>query len=225
MIPPDSGPPGRPDPHRGAIHHSALRLAVMVVVGLAIALPVGILGAWAYAPALGWAGASLTYLLWVWTVVWRMDGQRTASHARREDPTRAISDILVLAATLGSFGGVALVLVDAGTAQGGTKAAVVGLALGCVALSWLLVHTLYALRYAALFYRDHAGVDFNEKKRPSYQDFAYLAFTIGMTFQVSDTDLTTDQTRSTVLRHAVLSYILGAVVLATTINLVSGLIH
>lgn len=60
---------------------------------------------------------------------------------------------------------------------------------------------------------------------PRFLDFAYLSFTVGMTFQVSDTDLKTDAIRTTVLRQALLSYLLGAIVLATTINLVSGLIH
>jgi len=84
---------------------------------------------------------------------------------------------------------------------------------------------MFTLRYAYLYYRDREGVDFNEDKRPHYRDFAYLAFTVGMTFQVSDTDLKTDAVRSTALRHALLSYVLGAIVLATTINLVSGLVH
>jgi len=198
---------------------------VMAVVGLGTGLAVGALKSWAYAPAMGWGAASLTYLVWVWAVIGRLDAQATAAHARREDPSRGVSDVLVLTATVASFGGVALILLDASSAQGGTKAATIGMALASVALSWFLVHTLYTLRYASLYYRDKAGVDFNEEKLPRYLDFAYLAFTVGMTFQVSDTDLKTDAIRTTVLRQALLSYLLGAIVLATTINLVSGLIH
>jgi len=67
------------------------------------------------------------------------------------------------------------------------------------------------------------GVSFNQSEAPRYADFAYLAFTIGMTFQVSDTDLQTLAIRATVLRHALLSYLFGAVILATTVNLVAGL--
>jgi uncharacterized membrane protein len=58
---------------------------------------------------------------------------------------------------------------------------------------------------------------------PRYADFAYLAFTIGMTFQVSDTDLKTTEIRATALRHALLSYLFGSVILAATINLIAGL--
>lgn len=207
------------------VHRSRLRLIVMVAVGLGTALAVGALKSWAYAPAMGWAAASLTYLIWVWAVVGRLQPEATAAHARREDPGRGASDALVLIATLASFAGVALILLEASNAEGGAKAAIVSMALGSVALSWFLVHTLFTLRYASIYYRDRAGVDFNEDKLPRYLDFAYLAFTVGMTFQVSDTDLKTGAIRSTVLRQALLSYLLGTIVLATTINLVAGLIH
>ena len=63
------------------------------------------------------------------------------------------------------------------------------------------------------------GIDFGQSGRPCYSDFAYLAFTIGMTFQVSDTQLETRELRRTVLRHAVLSYLFGSLILASTINL------
>ncbi|MEE9095112.1 DUF1345 domain-containing protein [Pseudarthrobacter phenanthrenivorans] len=206
-------------------HHSRLRVLVMLVVGLGVALLVGALKSWAYAPAMGWAAASLTYLIWVWSVIGGLQAEATAAHARREDPGKGPADVLVLTATIASFAGVALILMDASDAQGGTKAAVIAMALGSVALSWFLVHTLFTLRYASIYYRDKAGVDFNEDKQPRYMDFAYLAFTVGMTFQVSDTDLKTDAIRGTVLRQALLSYLLGTIVLATTINLVAGLIH
>lgn len=206
-------------------HHSRLRMLVMLAVGLVAALFVGAFGTWAYAPALGWAAASATYLIWVWSVIGRLGPAATAAHARREDPGRVFSDALVLSATVASFAGVALILLDASNQQGGAKDATVAMALGSIALSWFLVHTLFTLRYAAIYYRDGTGVDFNEESQPRYSDFAYLAFTVGMTFQVSDTDLKTNAIRSTVLRQALLSYLLGAIVLATTINLVSGLIH
>ncbi|VXC40145.1 DUF1345 domain-containing protein [Arthrobacter sp. 8AJ] len=206
-------------------HHSRLRLLVMLAVGLVAALAVGTFGTWTYAPALGWAAASATYLVWVWSVIGRLGPAATAAHARREDPGRVFSDALVLGATVASFAGVALILLDASSEQGGAKDATVAMALGSIALSWFLVHTLFTLRYAAIYYRDGTGVDFNEESQPKYSDFAYLAFTVGMTFQVSDTDLKTTAIRSTVLRQALLSYLLGAIVLATTINLVSGLIH
>jgi uncharacterized membrane protein len=87
-----------------------------------------------------------------------------------------------------------------------------------------VVHTVFTLRYAALYYRQaEHGVDFNESDRPVYADFGYMAFTIGMTYQVSDTDLTTKGMRHAALRHALLSHALGTVIIAATINLAARL--
>lgn len=86
------------------------------------------------------------------------------------------------------------------------------------------MHTVLTLRYALLYYTGrHGGIDFNQSGDPAYVDFGYLAFTLGMNYQVSDTDLQNRPIRATALRHALLSYLLGAVVLATVINLVAGL--
>jgi len=97
--------------------------------------------------------------------------------------------------------------------------------IGSVAAAWLVVHTLFTLRDARLYYLgDDGGVDFNQPDyQPTYRDFAYLAFTIGMTYQVFDTELRTRAIRATARRHALLSYLLGAIVLAVTINMIAGL--
>ena len=91
-------------------------------------------------------------------------------------------------------------------------------------VSWFAVHTVFTLRYARLYYsHPPGGIDFNQSEAPTYSDFAYLAFTIGMAYQVSDTDLQTRKIRATALQHSLLSYLLGAVILAMTINLIIGL--
>jgi uncharacterized membrane protein len=83
---------------------------------------------------------------------------------------------------------------------------------------------LFTLRYASLYYgHPVGGIDFNEETQPRYSDFAYLAFTLGMTFQVSDTDIKTHDLRMSVLRHALLSYLFGALILAGSVNLISSL--
>lgn len=205
-------------------HRSGTRLIGMAIVGVGVAVVAGSLGSWSYAPVVGWASASLTYTVWVWLAVSRMGSEETASHAVREDPSRGASDLLVLLASLASLGAVALVLIEARQSSGARQGVLAGLAVAGVVLSWLLVHTLFTLRYASLYYRDGAGgIDFNQKELPQYGDFAYLAFSVGMTFQVSDTDLQNHVIRSAVLRHSLLSYVFGSVILATTINLVVGL--
>jgi uncharacterized membrane protein len=93
-----------------------------------------------------------------------------------------------------------------------------------VVASWTLVHSVYAIRYAHLYYTPPIGdIDFKTDEKPDYQDFAYVAFTVGMTFQVSDTDIRGRAMRRAVLRHALLAYLFGAVILASMVNIVAGL--
>jgi uncharacterized membrane protein len=120
---------------------------------------------------------------------------------------------------------VALALARAGGTHGGTKAYLLSVGLVSVLFSWLSVHTIYTLKYARLYYGDEVGgIDFNEQDGPDYVDFAYVAFTIGMTFQVSDTNLTAKPIRRTALRHALISYLFGAVIIAIVINIVASLL-
>jgi uncharacterized membrane protein len=199
-----------------------LRLVVMVVVGAAAALVTGFASSWLYAPAVGWGSAAAVFCGWVWLVLRRVqDAEQTKSHATREDPSRGTSDALILSANLASLVAVGLVVVRASHEHGATRGMLALVAVICVALSWLLVHTLYTLRYAQLYYTAPVGgIEFNQDEQPGYPDFAYVAFTLGMTYQVSDTNLTSSAIRSTVLRHALQSYIFGSVILATTINAV-----
>jgi uncharacterized membrane protein len=129
-------------------------------------------------------------------------------------------------ANLASLIAVAYVLVQANSAQGVRQALLAALAVFSVAVSWALVHTLYMLRYAVLYYSGSVGgIEFNQPELPRFIDFAYLAFTIGMTYQVSDTNLQSSQIRVAALRHALLSFVFGSMILATMVNLVAGLSH
>jgi uncharacterized membrane protein len=200
------------------------RLALSLTAGIAVAVVTAVAGAPKFAPAIGWDVAAVTLLLWTWLTIWPMSSEQTATHATREDPTRPVSDVLLLAAAVVSLAAVGFFLLQASSAKGSTQDILAGVGVATVALSWLVVHTVFTLRYALLYYtgRD-GGVNFNSANAPKYSDFAYLAFTIGMTFQVSDTDLQTPAIRATALRHALLSYLFGAIIIATTINLVAGL--
>lgn len=199
------------------------RVLASLAVGAVAAVVTGVLGAWAYSPLVGWDFFAATFSAWLWASIAPMGGGETEAHARREDPGQAGSDALVLLASVASLAAVGAILVSAQTGKGSNIGPVAGLALGSVALSWLVVHTLFTLRYARLYHAQGGGVDFNQKEPPRYIDFAYLAFTIGMTFQVSDTDIRTTTIRGAALRHAVISYLFGAVILATTVNLVASI--
>ncbi len=198
-----------------------VRLGVTLAIGAVVGVLVAVFGPAGIAPLVAWDATALSYVVWAWRTEGVLDAARTRAHAVREDPGRAATDGLLLVASVASLGGVAAVI--AGTHTGVSQVTGAAIGLLSVALSWALVHTVYTARYARVFYNTGSGVDFNENTAPSYRDFAYLAFTIGMTYQVSDTDLTSKTVRAAALRHALLSYVLGAVILAATINLIAGL--
>jgi uncharacterized membrane protein len=203
-----------------------LRVSVAAVVGAGAGLLISLPGTWQLGTLTGWDTAALVYLAWTWKTIWRRDATATARLAVREDPGRATADALLLVASVASLLAVALVITAASTRDAGTRDARGALAVASVGLSWTVVQTVFTSRYARLYHLGpQGGINFNQEAPPRYSDFAYLAFTIGMTFQVSDTDLRTAEIRATALRQALLSYLLGAVILATTINLVSGLLR
>jgi uncharacterized membrane protein len=203
---------------------AARRVIVAAAVGIAAAVVTGAMGSWDYAPSVGWDCAATVFLAWTWTVIAGMDAAQTASHATDDDPSKPLSQLLVLGASVASLLGVGYLLVQAGSAKGAAQGLAAALGVFSVVISWLVVHTLFTLRYALLYYvDDDGGVNFNQPEPPNYLDFAYLAFTLGMTFQVSDTELTTHPIRVTALRHALLSYLFGSLILAGTVNLVASL--
>ncbi|MBO1268209.1 DUF1345 domain-containing protein [Arthrobacter sp. PO-11] len=203
----------------------------MVIAGSVAAVVTGLAGDWLAAPAVGWAVAAFIYVAWVWLVVGRMDPEQTRLHATAEDPSRGVTDVLILIANLASLAAVAAVVVGShGDGTQGTRLVSGALALLCVALSWMLAQTLFTLRYAELYYGtgdaaggEVGGISFNQERPPQYTDFAYLATSLGMTYQVSDTNLENHRIRAEALKHSLLSYLFGTVILAATINLVIGL--
>lgn len=206
---------------------AAVRLTVAVIVGVVAVAVVAATAGWPYTGAAGWIATAVVYISWTWLLVGPMDDAQTRYHATRaheEDATRRASQVVVLLASIGSLAGVGYLLIAESAGHGDIYAATVGIL--SVAASWFSVHTIYALRYARLYYTEAAdGIDFHQDEDPNYADFAYLAFTLGMTYQVSDTDLKHRTIRSTALSQAMLSFLLGAIILAITINLVAGLVN
>ena len=193
--------------------------AIGIAAGVAAALPLG----FEFGPVVTWLVAAAIYLTWTWLAIGRMDAATTKRRATREDPTIGASHLVLLVASVASLGGVALLIVASTRSEDLLAAALGALS---VAASWLTVHTLYTLGYAALYYSGReGGIDFNQQEPPAYADFAYVGFTLGMTYQVSDTTISDSAIRRMVLRQSLLSYVLGAVVIATTVNLVIAAIH
>jgi uncharacterized membrane protein len=166
------------------------------------------------------------YLTWTAASVWKLDPGRTAQLAKREDPSTPVAELVVLLAGTAMLAAVGFALVKAGQTTGGEKAYLVTIGLVSVVLSWAVVHTVFGLRYARAYYSEPVGgIDFNEAEPPNYIDFAYYSFTVGMTFQVADTNITARAVRRTTLHHALLSYLFGSVLLGIVINVVATLLH
>jgi uncharacterized membrane protein len=202
------------------------RVAVGSVIGVGSGVVVSLFTLWQAAILIGWDVAVAMLLGWIWLALCRLTAAQTRKNASREDPSVGLSELIVLTAGVAVLAAVGLLLVKAGSAHGGTKAYLITLGVLSVGLSWSLVHTVFTLRYARAYYgAPVGGIDFNEDDPPTYLDFAYLAVTIGMTFQVSDTNLTTKRIRRIALGHALLSYLFGAVIVALVINVVSSLLH
>jgi uncharacterized membrane protein len=199
-------------------------MAVSAGIGAIAAVLTIFLGNWRYAPSVGWAAAAATFCAWVWREIWPLPSPQVAARATAEDPNRALRELIVLSASIASLAALGLVLAYAHQSAGVARGLLALLGLVSVAVSWFAVHTLFMLRYARLYYGDPVGgIDFNQDEHPVYPDFGYLALTIGMTFQVSDTSLLTSAMRRTALQHALLSYLFGSIILATAINLIVSL--
>jgi uncharacterized membrane protein len=205
---------------------AARRLLVVVAVGAVAGVVAGWFVPWQAALLVAWDVAAVTFLTWVWGTIGSFDADETRAFATREDGSRLAAQVLVLFACVASLLGVGAELARASSTGGGEKAALTAVAALTVVLSWALVHTVFALRYAHEYYTDPVGgIDFKSPEAPDYQDFMYVAFTIGMTFQVADTDVQRSTVRRTVIRHALLAYLFGAVILAVTVNVVATLLQ
>jgi len=205
---------------------SRVRVTVSLLVGVVAGLVLWLLVPAALAVLLGWDAAALAYVGSSVIVGRRLDAKATAAVALREDPGRATMDVILLGAAVASIGAVVAVIATSGPGSAINREAAISIAVASLFLSWSLVHVLYAARYARLYYTPPVGgVDFNDDVPPSYTDFAYLAFTIGMTYQVSDTGISQKRIRHIVLRHAILSFVFGTTIIAVAINAVANLVR
>lgn len=201
------------------------RLFGSVAFGIVAGLIDHLVGPKGTAILVGWDAGAALFVICTMVTTFRLDEGNTAGLASSKGPDRTTIDLAMLLASFASLGAVALVLLGSAKEHGTQKDLLAAVGVGSVVCSWFLVHVLYALRYARLYYDEcnSGGIDFNQDDQPCYLDFAYLAFTVGMTFQVSDTQIKDKRIRRAILHHGLLAYLFGTVIVATTINLVAGL--
>jgi uncharacterized membrane protein len=204
---------------------SARRALVSLSVGSAAGVLVGLLATPRLLPLVSWTVTVAVLLTWVWRMSWPQGSEGTKHLAELESTTRS-TDVWLLAAAVASLAVVVVALVQSSSQRDATAVASVILSVLSVVLSWGLVNTVYAFKYARLYYLeepDTGGIDFKQENAPTYSDFAYLAFTIGMSYAVSEAEPTATRIRRVALGHALLSYAFGTGVLAVAINLVTNL--
>jgi uncharacterized membrane protein len=206
---------------------SGARLITVAGLGALVGGMLAAFGPWQLSVLAGWDVAAAVFIAWVWLSVGRFTPEQTGSFATREDDSRVATSILLLSASVVSLVGIGFDLFKASNAHTSGRVALTVIAVVTVALSWAVVHTVFALRYAHEYYTDPiGGIDFKTRvELPDYLDFAYVAFTVGMTFQVSDTDVQARRIRRTVVRHALLSYLFGAVILAVMVNVIASVVQ
>ena len=179
--------------------------------------------------ALSWVVFSICYIITNWIIFFTMPVAHIEKMANKEDGSRTFVLISVLVSSFASMFTVLLLMVSAGNAAKGGLGNIM-LTITGIMSSWTLLHTIFTLHYAHLFYNKttnqdapSSGLDFPKEKKPDYIDFAYFAFVIGMTFQVSDVQINSRIIRRTALAHGLLSFALNTFVVALTINLLAGL--
>ena len=200
-----------------------------------------------------WDAFALTSLSAIWLTIFRIEPKHIRHVARTEDPSRALSLILVLFGAGAALLAVVVLLQSTTTMQKDVKALAIVLAVSAVALAWFLIHTVFTLRYAHIYHgTDEAtenaatstskeptkgataqqsddeaagGLDFpDDAECPEYLDFAYFAFTIGMTAQTADIAVTSQKMRRNVLAHAILAFAFNTAVVALSIGVLTSLL-
>jgi uncharacterized membrane protein len=171
----------------------------------------------------GWLAACLVYLVIVWWGVGRLDAAQTRLRASSLDLGSTALYTVIVATSWVSLVGVLLVTDSAKTHLGMGRWLHIGLALASLAATWLLIQTVFALRYARRYYVEDAhGLVFPGDAAPTYLDFAYFAAVIGMTSQVADVAIAHSTMRRLVLLHGLVSFGFNLMVLALTLNLVAN---
>ncbi|HVS96262.1 MAG TPA: DUF1345 domain-containing protein [Puia sp.] len=179
---------------------------------------------------IGWDCFSLTMVIFSGIIFTSMRPRQIRVLAKQEDAGRVVVFLIVLVATFGSLMGVLLLLQNKEPWQLGKLAETIIYITG-VTCSWLLLHTMFAYRYAFLYYGDHpldpdprtAALQIPNELWPDYMDFCYFSFVIGMTFQVSDIEISSRQIRRVALLHGMLSFLFNTVIVALTINVIVDL--
>ncbi|MGH1549589.1 DUF1345 domain-containing protein [Leifsonia poae] len=204
---------------------SARRTLICVVIGAVAGTVAALAVDVRIGPLVGWCTFGIVDLVWVWRIGWHQDSAGTERLAREESTTHVTDNVMVTACLISIAAVVASIIQSSNRSTDVISVVLVLLGMLGAIVAWALVNTVYAFKYARMYYVDSQGngFDFNQESPPTYSDFAYLAFTIGMSYAVSEVEPNAIGTRRKALMHALLSYFFGTVVIAVAINIVTSL--
>jgi len=186
---------------------------------------------------IGWLVYGAVHLGLAWVTILSSHPAEVRREVDGQDSSRVVISLFVVVASFVSLFAILYLLHAAGkTASWSELTLHLVLSFSCIVCSWILVHTIFTLHYAHLYYRtagvereggkqQKKGLDFPGDTEPDYLDFTYFSFVIGMTFQVSDVTISSREIRRLALVHALLSFVFNTLLVALTINVVSGLIQ
>jgi uncharacterized membrane protein len=220
-----SSPPRRFDAHHRFFVACFFALASFLVLRHHASLDARVVAAW--------NAFALSTVVLAWLILSTQDPYEVRRTARLQDGSRTFLFVVVISAATVSLFAVFILLGSSKNLPAGSLAVHVGLSFAAVVLSWMLVHTTFALRYAHFYYRDahrldrdkiKGGLVFPSEANPDYLDFAYFSFVIGMTCQVSDVQISSRPMRRLAMVHGLISFAFNTAILAIFVNIVASLI-
>jgi uncharacterized membrane protein len=211
--------------------HATGRFAVALAAGVLVFFVASAYAGIGLDFLVAWNVGAGVYLALAWAHIAGADATETRRHARAQDLSAYLIFVIVLVAAFASLGAIGLLLEGVKDLPLVSKALRVALSFSALVLSWLLIHTVYAFHYARRYYDAHAitkadvrGLDFPGGENPDYFDFAYYAFTVGMTAEVSDVSAASRHIRRITLLHGVLSFFFNIAIIALSINIIVSVI-
>lgn len=202
------------------------KLLASITIGTAAGIFIPLQAGWQLSLILGWDLTAFTLIALNWASFFSIKENEISKLANHQDESRLVSFVFIIVAAVLSLLGITFMLGDVGITE--RPKWEIAFTLISVSISWVLIHTLFTLRYAHLYYiklkqnPDFKVLGFPQEENPNYIDFAYFAFVIGMTFQVSDVVVNSKRLRRIVLIHGIVSFVFNSFIVALLINIIAG---
>ncbi|HVV56253.1 MAG TPA: DUF1345 domain-containing protein [Mucilaginibacter sp.] len=208
------------------------RLLIGVIVSAIVSL--GVAGSFSIPSVvlIAWMAFAITVIILIWITFLISHPREVRKIAKLQDSSRTMIFGFVLLASMVSLLAVYFLLKSAKGHSPHASSHIL-LSITAVFVSWWLVHTMFTTRYAHIYYdldkddgspRKGGGLQFPDEPEPDYLDFVYFSFVIGMTFQVSDVEISSRRIRRLAWLHGLISFIFNTAIVALGINIISGLV-